>query len=846
MNVNTINHEAVFTDRYQDELIPLEKVCKILNLHGFCIMHGDFSLPQNDGGKIVHRFVHPACDPTDLPSDEILYNLIGRALTEKGRAFSGLVCFEIEEHSLSRSLHSAVFIPHIEALPGFFALFCKMGDPFLPEELEGIQSVYELAYTSMVQKKTIEVLEREKIKYHHLFSASPEAIVMLDKNNCIIDANPEFGRLFQYTKDYVMGKEVDALLAPGKLYEEAKHLSQSNWRGVEVAVETQRQRRDGTLCDVLVMGVPFYHTNGQLRVFAIYRDISERVKATTQKQQRLAFIEYISGVSSELINTDVKNMDALIMQVLQTVGKSHFAERAYLFMVNEEGNKLEVSHEWAEDTRYAYLNKLPYIILEEVKEYFRFLGSGVIFNLSRNEVGRVEGTAELESFFDLQNIETLLHIPLFLEHSFHGFIGFDTYSRPVKWEDQGVNSLRLTGQILVNALSRKKTEEALKAALVQAKSSDNLKSAFLAGISHEIRTPMNHILGFIELLAENDITEAEKTEFIGIMKKSGMDLLHLIDDVIELAMIDSGQVDIRKEPCELNRFMESLIVEAEGLKSSLHRSNVQIKLRADGGLRNQVILTDEFRLRQIITNMMSNALKYTLEGMVEIGFSRTVGDKIEFYVNDTGIGIQKEEQEVIFERFRRLENGLSRSFAGVGLGLSISQGLANLFDSKITLDSQPGKGSSFRFSIPFLAYEAPQVISTKVLNGSPMYDWSGKTALMVEDDPVNMRFLTVLLLKTNLNLLYASDGREAVEIVETSPVDIVLMDMNLPVLDGYEATRHIKQLKPHLPIIAQTAHALNEDRDNCLKAGCDEYIAKPIDKYRLYSLMDQFFAPKGG
>jgi CheY-like chemotaxis protein len=145
-----------------------------------------------------------------------------------------------------------------------------------------------------------------------------------------------------------------------------------------------------------------------------------------------------------------------------------------------------------------------------------------------------------------------------------------------------------------------------------------------------------------------------------------------------------------------------------------------------------------------------------------------------------------------------------------------------------------------------LAYEAPQVISTKVLNGSPMYDWSGKTALMVEDDPVNMRFLTVLLLKTNLNLLYASDGREAVEIVETSPVDIVLMDMNLPVLDGYEATRQIKQLKPHLPIIAQTAHALNEDRDNCLKAGCDEYIAKPIDKYRLYSLMDQFFAPKGG
>jgi CheY-like chemotaxis protein len=396
----------------------------------------------------------------------------------------------------------------------------------------------------------------------------------------------------------------------------------------------------------------------------------------------------------------------------------------------------------------------------------------------------------------------------------------------------------------VNALARKTTEETLNSALIQAKSSDNLKSAFLAGISHEIRTPMNHILGFIELLAESDITESEKTEFIGIMKKSGMDLLHLIDDVIELAMIDSGQVDIRKDPCELNRFMESLMVEAEGLKSTLRRSDVQIKLNADNTLRNQIILTDEFRLRQILNNMISNALKYTLEGMVEIGFLLVDDNKIEFYVSDTGIGIQKEEQEVIFERFRRLENGLSRSFTGVGLGLSISQGLASLFKSKITLDSQPGKGSSFRFSIPFLAYEAPQVMLSKVIDGSPIFDWTGKTALMVEDDPVNMRFLTVLLLKTNINLLYASDGKEAVEIAKTSSVDVVLMDMNLPVMDGYEATRQIKIFKPQLPIIAQTAHAMNEDRSNCLNAGCDEYMAKPIDKYRLYGLIEQFLSRK--
>ena len=843
MNLISMDHKPLIADIFPADIVSLENICTIMGLYGFCLIQSSRLFVDKNPEYTLHRFINPVYDSSGLPSDDILFDLVINKL-EAGSSFDP-VCFEFEaRHNASDIPQINALITKSEKLSDVIALFFKTEGSFTSGQIEGLRSVYELTCAVVQQNRAIKVLEHEKTKYLHLFSASPEAIVMLDKDNRIEDANPEFERLFQYPKSQLIGKDVDALIAPGKLHKEAVLLSQSNWKGVQVSVETKRQRRDGTLCDVLVMGVPFYHSDGQLRVFGIYRNISERVKAEKQKQQRLAFIEYIGEFSSALINIDINNIDSLIDQALQRVGESHFAERAYLVMLNEDGSKLEFTHEWAQDEKYAHRNTLASIAVDEVSNYMKCLKSGDIFNISRNEVGKSEGTDDLELFFDLQNIESLLHIPLFSEHIFLGFLGFDTYSRPTHWEPQIVNSLRLTGQILVNALSRKQTEQELNRALLQAKSSDKLKSAFLAGISHEVRTPMNHILGFVDLLSEDDISESDKTEFIGIMKNSGMDLLHLIDDVIELALIDSGQVELRKDPCDLSRFMESLMVEAEGLKSSLRRDNVQIKLKMDKALGNQTILTDEYRLRQILINLLSNAFKYTPEGMVEIGFSLTASDTIAFHVNDTGIGIQKDEQKVVFERFRKLKSGMFRSFTGAGLGLSISQGLAALFNSDITLHSQPGKGSSFRFSIPFVAYEAPRPVMPISIKGSLTYDWSGKTALLVEDDPVNMRFLTILLLKTNIDLLYASDGMEAIELIKTKPVDIVLMDMSLPLMDGYEATRQIKQLSPEIPVIAQTAHALRGDKMNCLEAGCDDYMAKPIEKQELYAMMARFLYQK--
>ncbi|MBK6965631.1 MAG: response regulator [Bacteroidales bacterium] len=236
-------------------------------------------------------------------------------------------------------------------------------------------------------------------------------------------------------------------------------------------------------------------------------------------------------------------------------------------------------------------------------------------------------------------------------------------------------------------------------------------------------------------------------------------------------------------------------------------------------------------------------LNLHLKGRIEFGLTLKGFNLIEFFVSDTGIGIDGEDLPVIFERFRKVDNGFSRSFGGAGLGLSISQGLASLFGANIKVLSAKGSGSIFSFTIPYILH-IPDSEKYLKLNGAVhKFLWEDKSILMVEDDPINMKFLTVLLLSTGANLLYASNGKEALEILEQTEVDLVLIDMQMPVMDGYEATRIIKKKYPRLPVIAQTAHAMKDDKANCMAAGCDDYLAKPIDKNKLCLKIERLIFP---
>lgn len=387
---------------------------------------------------------------------------------------------------------------------------------------------------------------------------------------------------------------------------------------------------------------------------------------------------------------------------------------------------------------------------------------------------------------------------------------------------------------------REETRLKLKEAKERAEEADKLKTAFLANMSHEIRTPMNSIVGFSNLLTEDNLTKEEKNEYIQHINHGSETLLKLIDDIIDIAKIEAGQLSISPDTCNLKELMDELFI--THTRQLNHKNKQQIGFHSEiVPLTNgYFIITDEFRLKQVMTNLIGNAIKFTHEGRISYGF-RQVNNELEFYVTDTGIGISPEGQKVIFERFRQDNQvGLKHS-GGTGLGLAISQHIIGLLGGSISVNSTPGAGTVFSFTIPYKSADLPKLKPVAPVNSGFDFNWSDKTILVVEDIDSNYKYIHAAIFRTGISILRAVDGVEAIEMCKSNnKIDIVLMDVNMPVLNGYDATTEIKKLRPDLPIIAQTAYAMQGEEQRSREAGCDAYLSKPVNLRSLYNTMSQF------
>ncbi len=391
---------------------------------------------------------------------------------------------------------------------------------------------------------------------------------------------------------------------------------------------------------------------------------------------------------------------------------------------------------------------------------------------------------------------------------------------------------------------RKRIEKNLIAAKEKAEESDKLKSAFLSNMSHEIRTPMNAILGFSTLLSDTGISEEERHEFIRIIKERGTDLMRIIDDIIDVAKIESGQIKVEIKDCQINSLLANLSVTLNEVKRKTNKTNVVLNCLPGNHDKEFSILTDGNRLRQIMTNLIENALKFTDEGFVEFGYNlKNIGTDsfIEFFVRDTGIGIPQEMHDIIFERFRQVDDTNTRKYGGTGLGLTISKNLIRLLGGEIKLSSERGKGTTFFVLFPLQVppSKAEELVKTAPIAPSAQI-WSGKVILVVEDEDSNFFLMDRILRRTGVNLIWAKNGSDAVQFCNNQHFDMVLMDIRMPGMDGYEATQIIKKDHKSLPIIAQTAYALKGERENSLAAGCDNYISKPIDSRELLAILGKY------
>jgi PAS domain S-box-containing protein len=373
----------------------------------------------------------------------------------------------------------------------------------------------------------------------------------------------------------------------------------------------------------------------------------------------------------------------------------------------------------------------------------------------------------------------------------------------------------------------------LIAAKEKAEESDHLKTAFLHNITHEIRTPMNAIVGFSSLLKDPDLTQDQYDHFSDLIIQSSDQLLSIITDIVSIATIEAGQEKIAKNNCNINA-LGALINRQCSFKAK--DKNIDLSFSSHLADDDANIITDETKLTQILNNLVYNGIKFTSRGHIKFGY--TLNNKqLEFFVEDTGIGIPTEMHEEIFKRFRQVESTNTRKYGGSGLGLSISRAYVELLGGKLWVESALGKGSVFRFTLPFRQVSA-DVSQTKITASAPVFrNVNHKILLVAEDEDSNFVLLTYLLSGLNLTILRANNGAEAVEICHSNDIDLVLMDIKMPVMDGYEATKQILRFKTGLSVIAQTAYSTEADRNKAIACGCCDFISKPIKKDLLISLI---------
>jgi PAS domain S-box-containing protein len=388
----------------------------------------------------------------------------------------------------------------------------------------------------------------------------------------------------------------------------------------------------------------------------------------------------------------------------------------------------------------------------------------------------------------------------------------------------------------------RETIDELQTAKEKAEESDRLKSAFLANLSHEIRTPMNGIVGFTSLLSQPDLTSEKKDSYIKKINTSSTQLLSIINDIIQISMLETKQVIVRQESVNIEVMLDGLF---EELSFTFLRDKKIKLIKGSKKCDKQIVVeTDKVKLQQIITNLITNAIKYTPEGTIEVGYCMNNRNMLEFYVKDTGIGIDKKYHELIFDRFQQVHDQSSGFQSGSGLGLAISKSYVELLGGRIWLESEPGKGSEFFFEIPCIH---PTSEEEKDIKESAKELDSGiiPVILIVEDDEVNTEFLKEVLGEMNAELIWATNGKEAIELcLANNKISLVLMDIKMPVVDGFEALTEINKVRKTLPVLAQTAYALHGDEQKAYNAGFEGYIAKPYSKEEIIALIAKFVQKK--
>lgn len=667
------------------------------------------------------------------------------------------------------------------------------------------------------------LLEKSERKYRDIFEKSIDAVLIL-KNGHFVDCNEAAIKMFGLDRETIFS------LHPSQLSPEKQPDGASSFlKSEEMMKITLEKGSNRYRCNQ-------WHTNGHVfptevtltrineeddgfTIHVVISDITERVK-------KEALEDVLYNISKAALTIgDFQEFSLFVRNELhKIIDTSNF----YIALHNEETDMIttpvfvdereEVEEFSAKNslTGYVIKSKKPLILTKEAHQ-----------ELINNNIVTLIG----------EFAKIWVGVPLFIQEKCIGAIVVQSYEDENAYNENDVQLLEFVADQISTTIQRKKVENELNSALVQAQESDRLKSAFLANMSHEIRTPMNGIIGFSELCLEPNITKEKQREFANIVIKSSKRLLSIVNDILDISKIEAGAVTLHLESINLNKLLDEL----ETFYKPIAQENNLI-LNCEKGLENykSAIETDKVKLNQVLSNLLSNAFKFTDTGSIKFGYE-LIDSNLQFYVKDTGIGVEANLQNKIFDRFSQGNLDLSKQHKGTGLGLAITKKIVELFHGEIWLNSGEN-GTTIYFTIPYNKSKTP-LISSVIEEQKPIIQVKNKeiTILVAEDEEYNMMYITELFSTTNFKIMEAGNGKKALELAQNHPeIQLVLMDIKMPVMDGNEAMKEIKKFRPSLPIIALSAFAMESDKAKALSLGFDAYLTKPLDRKLLFQLLEKF------
>jgi PAS domain S-box-containing protein len=528
------------------------------------------------------------------------------------------------------------------------------------------------------------------------------------------------------------------------------------------------------------------------------------------------------------INTDLQNSNQELAIQKELITKKHFeSDKFYEMLVQSANDGISF---YDRDWNLKYTNSAFYTMIGYDRDSYNSLNTPDLIHPDDHDYQlKREQSLVNNGFFETE---------LKLRHKAGHYVNLSTRSVTVR-SDSGEVLGALTISRDITRL--KQVHEDLIKANIGAEASNRLKSNFLANISHEIRTPLNSVVGFSNLLLTNNLTNEVKEEYIEQINHNSEKLLQIIGDIIDLSRLESSQIEITYEEASLSAIVNEIIEEARQI---IRRNEKPIILNVKNHFEDvgDLIFTDRIWLKRVLNHLMDNAVKFTLDGSVEFSYLLE-NQNVVFKIRDTGIGINKENLGRIFEEFRQEFDGHHRPFEGLGIGLTLAKEVIERMGGKIVVVSEKGVGSEFSFSIPYRPAGSTKTKVATVINENVLkpIDWSSRKCLLVDDNKDVLIYLNRILTDTGVSIVTARSGLEAIEIIKATPdIDVVLLDMQMPEMNGIETTREIRKIRKNLPIIAQTAFIFEDDKDIILEAGCDACLIKPIRREHLLTVMSSF------